>query len=36
MYALRKQLNLMWAVDGAKNWIGTPEFLAEMAKENNK
>jgi hypothetical protein len=30
LYALGNGLNILWEVEGGKNWIGSQEFLEEM------
>lgn len=30
-FALREGKNLLWSLDGGKQWIGSPEFVAEMS-----
>lgn len=30
-YALREGRNMLWQLDGGKQWIGSPEFVAEMS-----
>jgi len=32
LYALGNGLNLLWEVEGGKNWIGSEEFLKDMSK----
>jgi hypothetical protein len=31
-YALKNQLNLIWTVNGAQNWLGSPEFVEAVTK----
>lgn len=34
-YALSKQINFVWQVDGGLNWIGSPELNALMKEQNS-
>lgn len=34
-YALAKQINICWKVNGGSNWIGTPEFDALMTGQDS-
>lgn len=35
-YALTKQLNFVWMINGNESWFGSPEFNQEMNKQINK
>lgn len=35
-YALTKQLNFVWMVNGNESWFGSPEFNQEMANQLSK
>lgn len=34
IFALQKNMNLYWEVNGGGNWIGSKEFIEEMNKNN--
>lgn len=33
-YAISKNMNIYWEVDGGKNWLGSPEFQEALLKDS--